>query len=178
MAAPKTRNGSERAARLDVVSRMYLQRFRLVDIAAECGVTFQQISYDLKKVRKQWIESAVRDFDAARSQELAKLDALEDSHWIAWRKSIEPTTVTTKSKETYRERIEKTKVSTRDEEPNGDPRFLTGVHKCIEKRCQLLGLDAPVKREITGPGAVVQVITSTMNPQEAAEAYAATLNDE
>ena len=73
MAAPKTRNGSERAARLDVVSRMYLQRFRLVDIAAECGVTFQQISYDLKKVRKQWIESAVRDFDAARSQELAKL---------------------------------------------------------------------------------------------------------
>ena len=120
----------------------------------------------------------MRDFDAARSQELAKLDALEDSHWIAWRKSIEPTTVTTKSKETYRERIEKTKVSTRDEEPNGDPRFLAGVHKCIEKRCQLLGLDAPVKREITGPGAVVQVITSTMTPQEAAEAYAATLNDE
>lgn len=150
MAAPKTKNTAERAARLETVSRMYLQKYRLIDIAAECGVTFQQISYDLKIVRTQWLESAIRDFDEAKSQELAKLDTLEESLWEAWRKSVAPNKITTKSKETWGSDSEKTKMIVRDEEPNGDPRFLAGIHKCIEKRCQLLGLDAPSKHELTG----------------------------
>jgi len=151
MAAPKTKNTAERAARLETVSRMYLQKYRLIDIAAECGVTFQQISYDLKIVRAKWLESAIRDFDEAKSQELAKLDTLEESLWEAWRKSVAPNKITTKSKETWGGDSEKTKMIIRDEEPNGDPRFLAGIHKCIEKRCQLLGLDAPSRQELTGP---------------------------
>jgi len=42
--------------------------------------------------------------------------------------------------------------------------------------CTLLGRVLPT--EISGPnGGPIKVITSTMTPQEAAEAYAATLND-
>ena len=34
---------------------------------------------------------------------------------------------------------------------DGDPRFLEGIFKCIDKRCKMLGLDAPAKQEISGP---------------------------
>ena len=34
----------------------------------------------------------------------------------------------------------------------GEPRFLQGVHGCIERRCKILGLDAPRKQEVTGFG--------------------------
>jgi hypothetical protein len=36
------------------------------------------------------------------------------------------------------------------EQRDGNPAFLAGVMSCIERRCKLLGLDAPVKSELTG----------------------------
>ena len=37
-------------------------------------------------------------------------------------------------------------------ERDGDPRYLTGVMTCINKRCQLLGLDAPKDDSLTLKG--------------------------
>jgi hypothetical protein len=33
------------------------------------------------------------------------------------------------------------------EQRDGNPAFLAGVMSCIERRCKLLGLDAPVKQQ-------------------------------
>ena len=38
-----------------------------------------------------------------------------------------------------------TEAGVRKEEQIGDPRFLDGIMKCISKRCEILGLDAPKK---------------------------------
>ena len=35
------------------------------------------------------------------------------------------------------------KASVKKEGQAGDPRFLDGVLKCVERRCSILGLDAP-----------------------------------
>jgi hypothetical protein len=35
------------------------------------------------------------------------------------------------------------------EERDGNPSWLAGVDKCIERRCKLLGLDAPVKTDLS-----------------------------
>jgi hypothetical protein len=44
------------------------------------------------------------------------------------------------------------------EQRDGNPAFLAGVMSCIERRCKLLGLDAPAKAELTGKdGGPVQV---------------------
>lgn len=85
----------------------------------------QQISHDLAVIRKRWADSGVRDFDAARAQELARIDRLEIEYWDAWR-DVVPTDRTA-------------------------PSYLAGVMSCIDRRCKLLGLDAPTKIAPTDP---------------------------
>lgn len=131
-----------------IVSKLYLQGWYQVDIAAEVGVTQQQVSADLKVLRSQWLESSLRDFDEARDQELFKIDNLEREYWSAWEKS----------KQDYKKKMTKVKGGIKD--PNyvekteseviifGDKRFLDGVQWCITKRCEILGLNAPIKKEV------------------------------
>lgn len=109
-------------------------------------LTTQQICYDLKAIQKQWRESALRDFDEKRSEELAKVDELERTYWQAWLDSCtESETITQEGTGDGVQRIRKTRT-----QQNGDPRFLAGVQWCIERRCKLLGFDAPQKQELTG----------------------------
>lgn len=131
------------------------------DEEREYTLTQQMISYDLKQVQKAWLKSALRDFDEARAQELAKIDRLEREYWRGWERSCENAeTVVTKSKgvvKQYKDEARGKLMTERPAEVNqtskgqaGDPRFLAGVERCIERRCKLLGLDAPEKREVTG----------------------------
>lgn len=109
-------------------------------------LTVQQISYDLRKIQAEWQASALRDFDEKRAEELAKVDELERTYWQAWLDSCtESETITQEGTGDGVQRIRKTRT-----QQNGDPRFLNGVQWCIERRCKLLGFDAPQKQELTG----------------------------
>lgn len=109
-------------------------------------LTTQQICYDLKAIQKQWQASALRDFDEKRAEELAKVDELERTYWQAWLDSCtDSETVTQEGTGDGVQRIRKVRI-----QQSGDPRFLAGVQWCIERRCKLLGFDAPQKQEITG----------------------------
>lgn len=132
-------------------ARLYLMGWRQVDIAERMGVSQQQISLDLKAVQAEWLASSVRDFDEARAQELAKVDQLEMTYWQTWERSLEAfKSKTVKAKGikqdvgTYKD----AEQTTRTEERNGDPRYLQGVQWCIDRRCKLLGLDAPQEHNV------------------------------
>lgn len=136
------------------IAQLYLKGWYQVDIAQRINddpdrpytLTQQQISSDIKAIRKQWRESSIRDFDEARSQELAKIDNLELEYWRAWESSKETfTSKTTKSEIDPGNNQVDIETSTREEDRIGDPRFLNGVQWCIERRCKLLGLDSPVE---------------------------------
>jgi hypothetical protein len=95
-------------------------------IAERLGVTQAQISVDLKAIRKEWLESSLRDFDSVKAEQLAKLDEVERSAWDSW------------------ERSSKVKVrmpdgSIEEQERPGDPRFLDRVFSCIETRLKVIG---------------------------------------
>ena len=50
----------------------------------------------------------------------------------------------------------------------GDSRFLDGIYKCIERRCRLLGLDAPFRAVFTreyDPRAIRAIVTDLDQPQ-------------
>ena len=69
-------------------------------------------------------------------------------YWQAWIRSTED------KEATLTEKVEATtttrsKAQIRKEGQAGDPRFLAGVQWCIERRCKLIGLDAPEKHDIT-----------------------------
>ncbi len=100
-------------------AQLYLQGLDQRRIAQEIGVSQPQIHKDLKKIKKEWLASALRDFDAARAQELAKIDHLEAKAWEAYENG----------------------------ERAGDPQLLKQVAWCIDRRCKLLALDAPPRKE-------------------------------
>ena len=133
------------AKRRQQVAVLYLQGNTQVAIAREVGAQQPTISNDIKAIQKEWRESAIRDFDLLREEELQKLAQIEVEAWAAWVRSQKPAQ----------------EARVRDSDPSnavktmksrtGDPRFLEIVMKCSASRRELLGLDAPVKVAPTTP---------------------------
>jgi DNA-binding MarR family transcriptional regulator len=127
---------------------LYLRGKYQTDIAEIIGVDQATISRDLKELRKQWLSSALVDLNEAKSKELAKIDQLELTYWTAWERSLGEFKSKTVKGKAGKEGMENAKPSLleqilRTEEREGNPAFLSGIQWCINKRCALLGLDAP-----------------------------------
>lgn len=156
MAAPK-RTPDQRERDLAEIARRYLMQETQGAIAQSLGLTQQQISLDLKEIRKRWTASSIRDFDEAKSTELAKIDLVEAEFWKAWEASTKSKTTVTK-KQGIAGRGEVDLTESKVEKQIGNPAFLQGVLGCIQKRCQIMGLDSELKvQEINAAiGAVVK----------------------
>jgi len=120
------------------VAALYLQGLYQSEIAQKVGVTQQQVSHDLRCLRKVWLASAMRDFDALKAEQLAKIDAAERAYWEGWQRSLQPREVTLTKQSTGKD--PRDEASIRRETPVGDPRFLDGVMRCIAQRADILGI--------------------------------------
>lgn len=172
MAAPK-RTAFERENDYERITGYYLKGWRQVDIAEELGLSQQQISIDLRTIQKRWRENTTLDLDEAKSKELARLDELEREYWQAWESSKGERT---KSRQESTGRVDpKTKKPVADkammekEQRDGNPAFLAGVLSCIDRRCKLLGIDAPEKRELSGKMAVETTVKHDLSKLSADE---------
>lgn len=154
MAAP-TRTADQILNHRQIIAERYLRGDYQADIARDLGVSQQLISYDLKAIRAAWLAAAIRDFDAARAQELARIDEVERAAWEGWARSLKDkevavqeqhddpiTTKDAKGNTVVTPRVRK-HASLRKEGQAGSPAFLNTVLTCIERRCSILGLDAP-----------------------------------
>lgn len=146
--------------RRQLVASMYLAGKTLMQIADVVGVNFSNVSRDLSAIRKAWLESAIIDFDNRKALELAKVDKMEAEAWEAWEKS-KAEQVTTTGKKKSSTKGDSLEAGTKTEKHPGDPRFLTIIGWCVDKRCEVLGLNAPVKKDLVvndkRPGARVHV---------------------
>ena len=75
------------AERRQKVADLYLQGWTQARIGEHFGLNQKTISNDLTRIRQEWRESAIRDFDEAREIELRKLDRIEREAWAAWERS-------------------------------------------------------------------------------------------
>lgn len=137
---------------LDVLrlTELYLKGWSQRRIADELGTTHQLVYYHLKKIRAEWKAEALQNIDELQSRELAKLDKLESTYWEAWDRSVlnsERKSERTKTLDDGKQEFTQEIVT---EGRDGNPAFLAGIERCIERRCKLLGLDAPVKLEHGG----------------------------
>ena len=134
------------------IADLYLHGWLHADIAKDIGVAQSTVSRDLVALHGEWKKSALLDFNEAKARELAKVDRLEREYWEAWERSKQGqkrTTVKGRGGSEDDEPTHKEKSVTLDE-GTGDPRFLQGVQWCIDRRCKVLGVDAPQKLEHTG----------------------------
>ncbi len=137
----------QREQDLSTIAKMYLTGSTQAEIGLHLGVTQQQISQDVKEIQKRWLDSSLRDFDELRAEQLAKIDRLETNYWAAWERSCRDRKRQRRGEKTGDTNVEHTEFTS--EGRDGNPAFLAGVDKCIERRCKLLGLDAPVKQDVT-----------------------------
>ena len=128
------------------VADLFLQGWNQDAIGRELSISQPQVAADLKKINQAWRESAIRDFNAARDQELARLQRLEREAWAAWERSKQPSQTATVNGEAGAQTARRTV-----KHQYGDPRFLDIALRCSEARRQLLGLDAPMKITPTTP---------------------------
>lgn len=134
------------------VADLYLQGWTQTAIAEQLHVAQPTVCDDLQRIRKEWRESAIRDFDETRAIELLKIDRVEREAWAAWQRSQQPSqsaVVTGDGPQKQTRRSLKHQI--------GDPRFLDQVSKCISQRRALLGLDAPPYEPERDPDAGLSV---------------------
>ncbi len=134
------------------ITRLYLQGRTQRDIAEVVGVSQGQVNHDLKLIQQRWRESSIMDMNEAKQKELARIDEVEIQFWEAWERSKNERTRARqesdgKSKDGKPNVV---RATMEKEQRDGNPAFLAGVMSCIERRCKLLGLDAPAKAELTG----------------------------
>lgn len=149
---PTTQQIAAAAARRADVASAYIRGETQVALAQRLGVTQQQISLDLKAIQAAWLQSSLRDFDALKSEQLAKVDAVERAAWEGYERSCQPreTTLTERNEGgewllangTTQARSPTRKATVRREGQVGDPRFLERIQKCIDQRCSIWGLGA------------------------------------
>src|SRR5262249_36650196 len=109
------------------VAELFLRGFkRQGELAQRLGVNRSTVSRDLKVLNARWKESAVRDLDVAKGQELERIDQLEREYLEAWEKSKSGHETTT-TEQTTTPQGERTKAAIRKEEQHGDPCYLAGV---------------------------------------------------
>jgi hypothetical protein len=112
------------------VARLHLQGLTQLEISARLGLPpgagAKMISVDVKAIREQWRQSAVRDFDERMSEQLAKLHHLARELWEAW---------------------ERSRSGNRD----GNARFTGQILTCIHEQSELLGLTDRRAQAAQGP---------------------------
>lgn len=128
------------------IAGLYLEGRLQVDIAREVGLSQSTVSNDLKALQRIWLKSSLIDINEAKAREIAEIDNLEREYYKAWHRSREDA-------ETLRQEGDKEgldKVTKTSKGQAGDPRFLSGIQWCIERRCKILGVDAPERSDVGG----------------------------
>jgi hypothetical protein len=156
-------------------------------------LTRQMISYDLKALQESWKKLSAFDLDEMKGRILEKIDEVERKAWEGYERScgvvedmrrqkvtFEREREEADVRETYYEngKVEKvTKIipgkhETRTTEQRkrseliGNPRFLQVIASCIERRCKLLGLDAPTEMKHSGTLNLADLVKSATEPSE------------
>jgi hypothetical protein len=137
------------------VAALYLKGLQQGEIAALVGVTQQQISHDLKRLRETWHQAALQDTADVTARILAENTLLKAEAWQAWGRSQQPTETTETAQPEGGEVLDAhgrphPKASTRKakrrrEGSAGDPRFLDRVGQCLDREVELRGL-TPARR--------------------------------
>lgn len=135
----KTSKNFEILRRRRQIAELYVQRHSQAVIAERLGISQATVSADIKRIRREWRVSTLRDFDTACDLELQQLDRVEREAWELFERSQKPA----QSAVIGDGNGAPTRKSVKNRD--GDIRALDVILKCGTARRALLGLDAPTR---------------------------------
>lgn len=135
------------------IAELYVKSMALRDIAQTCHIAVASLhDVYLPALRARWREHADIDFAERVALDLAKLDQLEREYWRGWERSLQKKATQKQSGRVQNKKdLHATEFEATTEELTGDPRFLDGIQKCLERRAKLIGYDAEVKLRVLSP---------------------------
>jgi len=139
---------AQREEHLSEVAHLRAAHKQPSEIARLRDCSVDQIYLDLQLLRKRLLAREHKDVDFLRNEELMRIEAIEVEAWRAWWRSQEPEETTISGRSTTEDETTERASLTRRQRV-GDARFLDTIYKCVDKRCELLGLDAPIKVDLT-----------------------------
>jgi hypothetical protein len=147
--AANTRTEAQREADLEKIALLLLKGKTQREIAQAIGISRELVKYDVAELRSRWKDSALHNFDESKQLELEKANLVEREAWKGWELSLRDA----EKRTVERAGTEDGPVRTRVEQQGqcGNPRFLETALRCVERRCKILGLDAPTKIAPTNP---------------------------
>ena len=151
----KTRSPAEREQHLSRVSDGIADGKTVRQQAEELDRTPSAISTDRRILRMRWAEQNAENITAEKFDQLEKLNRIEEEAWAAWDRSIGETVKQTRRiTQQHGERVQT--VSEETSTLAGDPRYLEQINKAVQRRCQILGLNAPAEAPIHATSVNIQ----------------------
>lgn len=147
-----------------VVAEMYVTGKTFFDIGQKLGVSKVTIHKDMLENRQEWREARLNCTEQWTDEQLVKLDRLEAAAWDGWERSHgvhQKTTVETIQSDGDEDDGIRQKHTVVDNPIAGDARFLDVILRVIQRRCAILGIDAPEKIEDVTPRRPVLVEIET-----------------
>lgn len=154
----RPRTEAETEQDLPYIAQLYVRGIPVTEIAQaveqkrawEIVCTTDSVKKDITRIRQEWINSSLVEFNERRAMELAHLDTLEAAYWEAWQDSRTTKRVAENVIETEQviiageiKNLETTSNKEIISPGDGNPLYLQGVERCIDKRCKILGLLSP-----------------------------------
>lgn len=133
-------------------------------IAHSLGINRNAVTRHLSYIQARWRRQMAASYETMIIDELQKISLVEREFWQGWKRSVLDAV---KRREVIAENKGEDSYQLTEERivQSGDPRFLDGVMKCIERRCKLLGTDQPIKYEVDATlTKVVEMVVKT--PEE------------
>lgn len=120
-------------------------------------ISRSQVRDDIHLLLKRWREEGIGLLGSAVDVALRKLDALEADLWDEWDKSKTAQTRTSLRRKTRGGQPTGTGPAETDQSAVttsavGNPAIVRAILEVIDRRAKLLGLDAPARHELSGPG--------------------------
>lgn len=142
--AKKTRTPDQIERDRALIAERRLKGYKQSDIALELGVTQQQVSYDLKVVRKRWRDDQIASVEEHVSQKIAEVELVKQKAWEAWDASTQTKEIEIQEVHTVGDRVTKKRIIRR-ERSTGNAAYLGQILNCIEKESALRNLPTELK---------------------------------
>ena len=153
------RSIAERERDLAFITELYLKGMSQADLAQrlseerDYSISRAMIYKDINLIHERWMQAYILPINEMKVRELARLDRLENEYWSAWERSkqdftsikqdtIDDSAIRKSAHGALAPTHSRKKTVIEKKERDGNVHFLEGVERCIDKRCQILGLDA------------------------------------
>lgn len=130
------------------VAKLYLAGLTQTQIAARLGIAQCTVSFDLEAAREEWRQRMVADYDALKSEEIAKISLVWAEAHAAWERSQKAAEERRKKEQQGGRAGDHSVEETVLRGQCGDPRYLAVMDSCIDKMCKIYGFYSAEKHDL------------------------------